>query len=140
MPAWIFLLILVAVQITALGALWVKVLKPAALRMLRAEVKATAVLPPPGGPMLPPPEEPVHEVQDGLTGRRPRRVTEMGFVLMATGFMVTVIHDYAYRRADVTGSGDYEFGGFISHAGSDMLITTFVIAAVAVLWYRRQDQ
>lgn len=58
--------------------------------------------------------------------------------LMAAGIMVTLIHDYAYRRADVAGSGDYEFGGTISHAGADMLITTFAISTVAVLWYRRQ--
>ncbi len=58
-------------------------------------------------------------------------------VLLAVGFMVMAIHDYAYRRADVTGIGDYEFGGVISHAGTDILIAALVIAAVAVLWCQR---
>ncbi len=59
-------------------------------------------------------------------------------LLMAVGVAVTFIHDYAYRRADVTGTGDYEFGGLVSHAGTDMLITTAVLAVVAVLWTNRR--
>ncbi len=61
-------------------------------------------------------------------------MTRIFLVLMAVGFMVMAIHDYAYRRADVTGLGDYEFGGVISHAGTDVLITTLVISTVAALW------
>ncbi len=61
-------------------------------------------------------------------------MTRIFLVLMAVGFMVMAIHDYAYRRADVTGLGDYEFGGVISHAGTDILITTLVISTVAALW------
>ncbi len=56
-------------------------------------------------------------------------------LLMATGFIVTFVHDYAYRRVDA-GEGEYEFGGLLSHAGTDMLITTFVIATVAMLYAR----
>lgn len=56
-------------------------------------------------------------------------------LLMATGFMVTFVHDYAYRRVD-TGEGDYEFGHLISHAGTDMVIVTLVIATVALLYVR----
>jgi len=57
-------------------------------------------------------------------------------LLMVTGVLVTFVHDYAYRRVDDEGSGDYEFGGLISHAGTDMLIITIVIAGVAVLYMR----
>ncbi len=66
--------------------------------------------------------------------------TRMFLVLLATGLMVTIIHDYAYRRADITMTGDYEFGGFVSHAGTDILIATFAISSAAILWYRRQDR
>ncbi len=55
-------------------------------------------------------------------------------LLVATGVVVTFVHDYAYRRADVTGTGDYEFGGLVSHAGTDILVTTLVLAALAALW------
>ncbi len=58
-------------------------------------------------------------------------------LLIAAGVAVTFVHDYAYRRADVTGTGDYEFGGVVSHAGTDMLIITVVLALVAVLWTSR---
>ncbi len=146
MPTWIAIIIIVAATIVALGALWARALKPAALRMLRRlgqhlelaaveaeEAKATVEV---NAQMLPPPEGPMFQV--GRQGQRLRRMTGLFLVLMATGFMVTVIHDYAYRRADVTNSGDYEFGGFVSHAGTDILIATFAIAAVAILWFRRQ--
>ena len=61
------------------------------------------------------------------------------FALLTTaGLLVLAIHDFAYRRADVTGEGDYEFGGLISHAGADILVTTVVLAVVAVLWTSRR--
>ncbi len=55
-------------------------------------------------------------------------------LLILAGAMVTFVHDYAYRRADVTGTGDYEFGGLLSHAGTDILIVTVVLAVVALTW------
>ncbi len=157
-PTWIAIIIIIAATLAALGVLWTKALKPATLGMLRrlgqhmelaaAEAKATAdanalnaqMLPPPGGPMLHAEVPMSHGVQDDRQGRRLKRMTGLFLVLMITGFMVTVIHDYAYRRADVTGTGDYEFGGWVSHAGTDVLIATFVISAAAILWYRRQDR
>ncbi len=59
-------------------------------------------------------------------------------LLIASGVAITFVHDYAYRRADVTGSGDYEIGGLVSHAGTDMLILTAVLAIVAWLWVSRR--
>ncbi len=79
-------------------------------------------------------------MQENRRGMRQRMMVGLFLVLMATGLMVMLIHDYAYRRADATGTGDYEFGGFISHAGTDILIATLAISAVAILWYRRQDR
>ncbi len=58
-------------------------------------------------------------------------------LLMTTGLLVLLVHDFAYRRADVTGAGDYEFGGLVSHAGTDILVTTAVLAVVALLWTNR---
>ena len=52
-------------------------------------------------------------------------------LLLVAGFFVTAVHDYAYRRV---GGTDYEFGGLVSHAGSDMLITTFALVITAILW------
>lgn len=49
-------------------------------------------------------------------------------LIVFTGAFVTFVHDYAYRRV---GGTDYELGGLISHAGTDMLITTAACAAVA---------
>ncbi len=71
--------------------------------------------------------------------RRPaaRRTTPMkphivGPALIAvTGGFVTFVHDYAYRRV---GGDDYEFGGLISHAGTDMLITTLACTLVALAY------
>ncbi len=57
-------------------------------------------------------------------------------LLMVTGLVVTFVHDYAYRRVDSQATGEYEFGGLLSHAGTDMLITTVVIAIVAMLYAR----
>ncbi len=59
-------------------------------------------------------------------------------LLVSTGVVLTFFHDAAYRRADVTGEGDYEFGGLISHAGADILATTLALAVVAVLWTSRR--
>ncbi len=61
-------------------------------------------------------------------------------LLITTGLLVTFVHDYAYRRADVTGTGDYEFGGLVSHAGTDILVTTVILATVAVLWTNRRGR
>ncbi len=55
-------------------------------------------------------------------------------LLLATGLVLMFFHDYAYRRADVTNTGDYEFGGLVSHAGADILATTLVLAGLAVLY------
>lgn len=61
-------------------------------------------------------------------------------LLMVTGVLLTFVHDYAYRRVDRRGFGDYEFNGLITHAGTDMLITTIVIAAVAILYTRSRER
>jgi hypothetical protein len=61
-------------------------------------------------------------------------------LLMSTGLALLLVHDFAYRRADVTGSGDYEFGGIISHAGADILVVTLIISAMAVLWTTRSTR
>lgn len=53
--------------------------------------------------------------------------------LLVAGLVVTAVHDYAYRRVD-NGTGDYELWGLISHAGSDMIIVTLVLATIALLW------
>lgn len=52
-------------------------------------------------------------------------------LLLAVGLFVTAVHDYAYRRV---GGDDFELGGLISHAGSDMLVVTFALTATAWLW------
>ncbi len=57
-------------------------------------------------------------------------------LLMVAGFVVTFIHDYAYRRVASRATGEYEFGGLLSHAGTDMLIVTVVLSVVAVLYAR----
>lgn len=51
----------------------------------------------------------------------------LGFV----GAVATFVHDYAYRRG---GGDDFELGGFVSHAGTDMLIVTGVLIAAALVW------
>jgi hypothetical protein len=61
-------------------------------------------------------------------------------LLMATGVLVTFVHDYAYRRVDTRGVGEYEFSRLISHAGTDMLITTIIVSVVAVLYARSLDR
>ncbi len=61
-------------------------------------------------------------------------------LLIVVGLMVTFVHDYAYRRGDATGTGDYELGGIISHAGTDMLIITAVLAIAAALWANRRGR
>ena len=48
-------------------------------------------------------------------------------LVATTGAFVTFVHDYAYRR---TGGDDYEVWGLLSHAGADMLVTTFACALV----------
>ncbi len=55
-------------------------------------------------------------------------------LLIAAGLVVTLIHDYAYRRGDSAGTGDYELGGLVSHAGTDLMILTVVLAAIAFMW------
>ncbi len=61
-------------------------------------------------------------------------------LLMSAGIVVTFVHDYAYRRVASRATGEYEFGGLISHAGTDMLITTIVISVVAVLYTRSRKE
>lgn len=59
-------------------------------------------------------------------------------LLIAAGLTLLLVHDFAYRRADVTGTGDYEFGGLVSHAGADIFVTTLILAGVASLWASRR--
>lgn len=52
------------------------------------------------------------------------------WLILKVGFVVTLLHDYFYAKADGTA---YELGGAISHAGADMLIlTALIIVAVMV--------
>lgn len=55
-------------------------------------------------------------------------------ILAAAGLTLAGVHDYAYRRA---GGDDFELGGLLSHAGSDMVILTVVLAVVALVWGHR---
>ncbi len=55
-------------------------------------------------------------------------------LLFITGAFVTAVHDFAYRRV---GGTDYELGGLVSHAGSDMLVVTIAMTLVAVVWLHR---
>lgn len=55
-------------------------------------------------------------------------------LMIAAGTGVVAIHDYAYRRVDIAHVGDYELGGLLTHAGTDMVILTLVLATVALLW------
>lgn len=55
-------------------------------------------------------------------------------LLFAVGVFITAVHDYAYRRV---GGDDYELGGWVSHAGTDMLTVTVALALVALVWERR---
>lgn len=65
---------------------------------------------------------------------RPLRSPLLAACLAAAGLFLTFVHDYTYRRA---GGTDYELGGYISHAGTDMLIVTAALTLVALLWGRR---
>ncbi len=58
-------------------------------------------------------------------------------LLLLVGLLVTFVHDYAYRRADSASTGDYELGGLVSHAGTDLLVLTVVLTLVAFLWIRQ---
>lgn len=55
-------------------------------------------------------------------------------LLLTVGAFTTAVHDYAYRRV---GGADYELGGWISHAGTDMLTVTIALALVALIWESR---
>lgn len=55
-------------------------------------------------------------------------------LLLAVGLFVTAVHDYAYRRV---GGDDYEFGGLISHAGSDMIVVVVALVLMSAAWGRR---
>ncbi len=59
-------------------------------------------------------------------------------LLMVAGVLVTFVHDYAYRRVDGGELGDYEFGGLITHAGTDMLILTIILATIVALYARNE--
>ena len=64
-----------------------------------------------------------------------------GLMLLAGG-LVTFVHDLAYRRADTANTGDYELGGWITHAGTDMVILTIVLVTTALAYTsapRRKD-
>ena len=61
---------------------------------------------------------------------RPHRLA-LPALLFTVGVFVTAVHDYAYRRV---GGDDYELWGFVSHAGSDMLVVTIALTMVALLW------
>lgn len=58
--------------------------------------------------------------------------SRLALLVLLVGVITTFVHDYAYRRVD-TGSGEYELGGLISHAGSDMLVVVFVLTLVVLL-------
>lgn len=60
-----------------------------------------------------------------------RKCLVLPLILLGTGMMATFIHDAAYRRG---GGDDFELGGYISHAGTDMFITTVVLGLVAFAW------
>lgn len=55
-------------------------------------------------------------------------------LMLISGALVIFVHDFAYRRADTEGTGDYELGGWITHAGTDMIILTIVLAVVALAY------
>jgi hypothetical protein len=80
----------------------------------------------------PPPQQITPEADREEPATMPRNI-HLPAVLLIAGLILTVVHDYAYRRVD-DGSGDYELGGLISHAGSDMLIVVFVLTAIALFW------
>jgi hypothetical protein len=58
-------------------------------------------------------------------------------LMLGAGGIVTFVHDFTYRRADTAGTGDYELGGWITHAGTDMLIVTVVLATIALAYTSR---
>lgn len=58
---------------------------------------------------------------------------QLPLALFIAGLTATAIHDYAYRRVD-NGTGDYELGGLITHAGSDMLIVVMVLVVITLVW------
>ncbi len=68
------------------------------------------------------------------------RPVRLFVLLMVTGVLVTFVHDYAYRRADAARLGDYEFGGLLSHAGTDMLVLTIVLTTAAILYARSGER
>lgn len=78
--------------------------------------------------------------QPGLRRMSRYRVPGAGLfaLLVVAGLMITFVHDYAYRRGDVTGTGDYELNGLVSHAGTDILIVTVILAVTAWLWARHE--
>ncbi len=69
----------------------------------------------------------------GMTNGRPivRPHIVAPALILATGGFITFVHDYAYRRV---GGADYEIGGLISHAGSDMVVVTIASALVTSLY------
>ena len=56
------------------------------------------------------------------------------WLLIVAGGIVVFVHDFAYRRADSAGTGDYELSGWLTHAGTDMFITTIVLAVAALAY------
>lgn len=54
--------------------------------------------------------------------------------LIVAGLFVTFVHEFTYRR---TGGDDYELWGYVSHAGSDMLVVVVASALAGALWSSR---
>jgi len=60
-----------------------------------------------------------------------RRLLRLPLLLLVAGLVVMGIHDFTYRSV---GGTDFVLGGLISHAGTDILITTAILAGVGLLW------
>lgn len=68
-----------------------------------------------------------------LTFQRPRKLG-LSLILPSAGFVLVFVHDYAYRRADSARTGDYELGGLLTHAATDMIAVIAVLTTIAFLW------
>lgn len=64
---------------------------------------------------------------------RPHRHPSLAAVLFTVGLLVTALHELAYRQ---TGGSDFELGGLISHAGTDMLAVVIALSVIA-FWLER---
>jgi len=59
------------------------------------------------------------------------RLLRLPLLLLAAGVVVTFVHDFTYRQA---AGKDYVLDGLISHAGTDILICTFILTGVGIVW------